>query len=133
MPGLITESKVESWEDSDGDRSYAPSVTYQYKVNRIRYNGDRISFGDHAGGSSSLAKSLVHRYRAGREVHVYYDPDRPDRSVLEPGQTLGTLLPLAFGGLFLVVGFLLVFTSTKRFMANRRRGNEEPNGSRLVQ
>lgn len=125
VPGLITESKVESWEDSEGDRSYTPSVTYEYKVSQIRYIGDRISFGNHAGGSSSLAKSLVRRYRPGIEVPVYYDPDRPERSVLEPGQAPVTFLFLGLGGLFLVLGSVIVFFWIERFIANYRRGNEE--------
>jgi hypothetical protein len=72
-PGRIIESNVKSWEDSEGDQHYSASIRYQYEADRMHV-GDRISFGDFAGGASR-ASSLVHRYPQGKEVQVYIRPE----------------------------------------------------------
>ncbi|MFH1923230.1 MAG: DUF3592 domain-containing protein [Planctomycetota bacterium] len=123
--GRITESRVESWEDSEGDRSYAASINYEYEVNRIRYTGDRISFGDHSSGGPSLAHSLVRRYPTRKGVQIFYDPNRPERSVLKPGLTPLAFLFLGLAGLPLLIGFTMIFFWIERFIANSRGGNEE--------
>jgi hypothetical protein len=124
-PGQVTESKVESWKDSEGDRSYQAVITYRYKVNGSGYTSDRISFGDHAGSGSSHAHRLVRRYTAGKAVQVYYNPDHPERSVLEPGLTPLTFLFLGLASILLLIGLLIMFIWIERFVAKCGGGDEE--------
>ncbi len=48
------------------------------------------------------ARRIVAHYPKGKDVMVHYDPDRPERSVLETGVGPGAWIPLG-GGLFFIV------------------------------
>jgi len=88
---------------------YQEHIVYDYIVNEKRYRNDRVAFkGDQKKtgiGSQNRRyhQSIVDRYPVGREIEVYYSPNDPGMSVLEPGRTSG-----ATGMLFLTCGFLVV-------------------------
>lgn len=74
-------------------------------IARVRYGGFRFG----AGKASALA--TVARYPVGREIEVYYDPEDPKETVLEPRSSwreMFTLLGLGIGFLLLPV-FLWLF------------------------
>lgn len=64
-------------------RNYA-EVNYEFSVDGKVYTGDRIKFGYSKTGSRFTAEGLVKRYRKGKKVPVYYMPNDPRQSVLEP-------------------------------------------------
>lgn len=69
-------------------------------ISRVRY-GDFRFRGDKAGSRETAAK-----YPVGREVDVYYSPDNPKETTLEPHaswQEMTVLLSLGIGFLFLPV------------------------------
>jgi len=108
VPGVITHSDVAS-HTSDGKRMYRPDVRYDYQVEGQRYEGSTLWFGgDYSSSSSSRAGKVVSKYPVDREVTVHYDPEAPYESVLEPGAVLSSYAVFAIGGLFAVVGALLV-------------------------
>jgi hypothetical protein len=128
--------KVVVAEVTRDGRYYAPVITYEYKVRRQRWTGYRISFGDaRRGGVAGLAdaKTIVNRYETGKSVRVYYHPDRPQDSLLEPGLANGNwvvwFLP-GIGLLFLSVGvgvyvvipkFLNSFSDADDALAHRNK------------
>ena len=67
------------------------------------YSGTRIYYGDYLTGDAEHARSLLARYRPDTKMVVFYDPDKPDRAVLETGVHGGVWLGLGIGTLFLVV------------------------------
>ena len=72
--------------DSEFIRGYRRDVAivrYRYFVGSHQYEGDRPTF--IRDGNYYWAKSVVARYPVGRTVNVYYRPDDPSDSVLEPG------------------------------------------------
>lgn len=83
---------------------YSPAVVYSYNVGGVEYQGTGIGpQGTEVGSSDgAIARELVHRYRAGTSVVVYYDPSDPAVAVLEPGITKKSFVLLAFG-----VGFAI--------------------------
>ena len=98
--GKITDSKI--YKKPNGRQSYFAQVKYTYKVDDVRYEGSRISFG-FTGGSKSTAQHHRNQYRKEREVSVYYHPSRSGLATLEtelPSTTSSFLL-------FLSVLFLL--------------------------
>ncbi|MBN1854603.1 MAG: DUF3592 domain-containing protein [Pirellulales bacterium] len=125
VPGRILVSKVESSEDSEGGKSYSAAISYGYAVDRYRYTGNRISFSDFASSSYRSAFNIVNRYQKGKEVPVFYNPNHPQRSVLEPGRPQGPLLLLGFSSLLLMVGFFILILGAERFMANRHHSIED--------
>ena len=69
-----------------------PDVRYVYIVAGSRYEGRDISaLGPGLDWENSAQKTLD-RYPVGATVAVFYDPDRPNRSVLEAGISKGGLL-----------------------------------------
>jgi len=96
--GTIESSTVdverERERDSDGDIHYetkfTPNIVYQYQVDGMDFAGDQISFGGTSSSSQSRAYRITNQYPEGAEVTVYFDPEDPQESVLQPGATLGT-------------------------------------------
>ena len=64
----------------------APIVTYRYEVDGRRYHRSRVRFGGTGGMNPTDAEQLLAGYPKGAEVPVYYDPQRPGRSVLLHGE-----------------------------------------------
>ena len=65
--------------------SRVPLVLYTYCVGETTFRGNRVN--DEArrrGRRGRDAESTVARYPAGASVVVYYDPDNPSESILEP-------------------------------------------------
>ncbi|MFQ5978574.1 MAG: DUF3592 domain-containing protein [Candidatus Heimdallarchaeota archaeon] len=52
---------------------------------------------------------LIATYPKGSKVPVYYNPDKPNQSVLEPGFELGGLFLPLFGLFVFLVGLVLLF------------------------
>ena len=57
--------------------------------------------------SEEFSKRYVEKYPEGSQVRVYYDPENPETSTLEPGPGQGDWLVLAIGLGTLVFGVLL--------------------------
>ncbi len=70
--------------DLEGNVVYTAVVTYQYSVNSSTYVSHRIAPGSETYGSSPSAKVKADQYPEGMIVKVYYDPDSPDKALLEP-------------------------------------------------
>ncbi len=60
-------------------------LDYLYMVDGVIYEGHRVSVGWQCFGSESRIKALLKRYRPNTVVTVYYNPEMPQRSLLEPG------------------------------------------------
>lgn len=106
VPGQITSAGLDLNTDSDGT-TYQVVATYDYQVDGRDYSNDRVGF---SGGSDSFEdyhRNLYEQYdqarRNGDPVAVWYDPDDPQRSVLNRELRWGwtalmLLFPLLFGG-----------------------------------
>jgi hypothetical protein len=75
VPGKITSS----WDVLKGER-----VKYDYAVDGKHYVGHRVCWGPRGGTAEPTYQELAEKYPPGREVKVYYDPNRPTTAVLEP-------------------------------------------------
>ena len=90
---------------------YKAIVKYKYQVQGKVYVSNRLSYGCGIAISSlSYARKKVKRYFPSSTCTVYYNPHKPQISVLETSLNL-PLLFLLFGGILLVVlGGALFFT-----------------------
>jgi hypothetical protein len=117
-PGTITVSQVESHRGSDNKTMYSHRVEYTFAVDGVQHTGNRVWVNDGwSSSSSSSAKRTVSQYPVGGETTVYYDPAAPEVCALQPGTTWFTYLPLAFGGLFFLVGTLIVGGAVVKLLA----------------
>lgn len=110
VQGKVVNSRVTTSvsRDSDGDLSttYGAEIDYRYEVDGYEYSGDRRSFADYSSSNKRRAEKIVARFASGADVPVYYSPDDPQKSVLEPGINLVSVLFLLLPGIFVVVGVL---------------------------
>lgn len=99
-----TEIKLIHDSDSDSGDRYQPRVHYRYRAMGGIHDGDRLRVGARTEfGEEIAAKLAIQPYRAGERVRVYYDPDRPERSVLEPVPTPSGLPQFLVFGIFLLL------------------------------
>ena len=84
VPGEITSSKIDS-RFGRGGPHYTPTVTYIYSVEGVRYQAERLQFGDPDYSFKSRAERRIRPYAVGSQVVVRYHPNHPGRAVLEPG------------------------------------------------
>ena len=91
---------------------YSPLVRYKYSVSNRAFTGERICFGlDGMFAGYKFAQRYTQRYPVGSPVAVYYDPEQPSQSVLEPGITKRAFIPMAFGLGFAIFGGWFALTS----------------------
>ena len=107
--GTITASDVILGRTGKGGKAYSPGVRYSYSVDGTDYQGDGIQFGS-SGIAERTAKAIVAAFPVGKRVPVYYDPQRPTRTVLMPGVTgwPWTLFLLFCGGILTLLGLFMV-------------------------
>jgi len=103
--GRVISSVLNRRQDSDGNQSEEAHIVYEYMVGGTSLQGNRIAFGGSgAGGARKSAK----RYPAGTTVDVYYDPAKPASAVLERSPGGATFVLLLVGGVFSIIGVVLL-------------------------
>jgi hypothetical protein len=105
--GRVLESQVTketSYDDGSSSTTYGAEITYRYEVDGEEYSGKRRSFADYRSSNRRRAVKIVARYAPGAVIMVYYRPDQPDESVLEPGMSAGFFLFLILPLTFMAIG-----------------------------
>lgn len=110
--GQVVSASVERHRarDSDGHwrTTYRPDIRYQYAVGETAYRGARVSYGDVRSSSATFAEQVVRRYPVGEPVTVFYMPEQPGESLLEPGVKAEAWLLPGVGAVFAGVGVLII-------------------------
>jgi len=123
--GTITYAAFE-YHGSGSNRTRSPIVRYRYEVNEIVYESDRIAFGpkpsDKGGGAVVTTardddiRSFA-RFREGTRAAVYFNPDNPADSVLQPGGGWFVLIYYLCGLLVLGFGVMCLLIASGRLKA----------------
>lgn len=109
VSGVIIQSEIETRTSTTGEganrktveKSY-PRVKYEFSVNGRSFVSNAIKF-----GQSADAYKTVARYPVGQIVAVFYNPDKPDQAVLEPGaDPTFSIGFMGLGVIFIIIGFL---------------------------
>jgi hypothetical protein len=111
--GEIIQSYVYTYTDVYGNRTYRSKIKYIYAINQLEsaeeyLTGERVGIDplSPSDNRASAEASLV-RYPKGEIVDVYYNPNWPQRSVLEPSFSLSKLIYPGAGLLFLAIAIIL--------------------------
>jgi hypothetical protein len=111
--GEIITSSVYTHMDDYGNRTYRSKIKYVFAVNQLE-NAEEYYISERVGidpfppsDSRSIAETRLVRYPKGEIVDVYYNPNRPQRSMLEPSFSLTKLFYPGVGLLVLAVAFSL--------------------------
>ena len=111
VESIIDDSKLEVMNEELGNDSgvlYITTIKYQYMVEGIMYSSKKIFIGDHVRKFfHHSAKALINKYAKGKTVLVYYNPKRPNKSVLETGVHTEIYRVLFVGILFLLLSVVM--------------------------
>lgn len=105
VEGEIIDARVVRTADDDSSRALERLVTYRYQVGGQPYRNNRVRFGPQptpysmvpAFHSNPTVAALAARYPRGKPVRVYYNPRRPEDSVLYLLPNLAVWVVLAAG------------------------------------
>ncbi len=85
--------------------AYSPDILYEYRANAESFQSRQIFLGQQFPSSLSLANNFVEKYPIGKEVTVFYNPEKPEVAVLERDWHKELLGHLGRGLLFIFFGF----------------------------
>jgi len=109
VSGEIIYSQIKS-HSSGGMKNLSTSqhavIKYRYKVANKAYIGNRTAFG---ASDSSNANDLIIRYPEKKPATIYYKPESPGVSVLEPGSNSDTKDQVILGLAFMLLGIAMLF------------------------
>ena len=114
--GIVVQSFISTEHDDEDAKAsriyYVPNVAYTYFAQDIQQLGTRIHFGAHKKNTvREGAEKDLSAYPVGARVTVYYDPERPNNSVLKrEAPAAGRLGLVALGVMFVcIVAFAAAF------------------------
>ena len=102
--------EISEMEKSDiGNRiSYKAKVKYSYRVDGKIYFSKRIFVGDYNWKNlPSSVKKHLNKYKQGAKVTAYYNPMKPNKSVLETGVNIMIYRELYVSIMFIVLSVLM--------------------------
>lgn len=108
-PGTILRTEVKEYINrSSGitSRSYEPIIHYQYNVMGSVMEGKRLGFGT-TRLKDDAAQKVTERYIPGSHVNVFYNPNKPQESVLEVAASSSKAF-LIIGAIMAGLGLLLL-------------------------
>ncbi len=106
-PARIRRMEMQTW-NADSSPHHSLDLEYEYDVDGQTFTATRPAF--YPVNTKASIEPFIERQR-GRPV-AYYNPDRPGEAVLELTGTK-PLHTLAFGGLILIVGVVLIVLGTR--------------------
>lgn len=116
--GEVTASSVERRSSAESktrkSTTYHARIRYAYDVDGSTFSGSRVAYGDYGAGNRSHAERIVERYPEGKDVTVYYMPEDPEESLLEPGLKGQAWFLPGFGLAFVAIGTLLAVFVPRR-------------------
>ncbi|MBI9019329.1 MAG: DUF3592 domain-containing protein [Phycisphaerae bacterium] len=119
VEGVILSSEMVSHSDDDGN-TYSGDIAFDYTVDNILYSSGRVRFGEINTSNPAVVKEIISKYPVSKKVTVYYMPDDPFESVLEPGIYKDIWFKPIFGSVFSGLGFLAIFAVTRSRRKNCR-------------
>jgi len=117
--GFIIKSYIKA---PDGDIATArdkfgrfqTKIIYQYTAGGRLYSGSNIAFGDFSIRSRKQAITVSQKYPEGKRITIYYDPDNPGNSVLEPGISMNCYGFMGLGFTAMAAGIFTRIAGLKR-------------------
>ena len=118
-PGTIIGAEVRVTPESGEEPFYDAVVRYAYTVQGQEYEGAQDDL-TYVSNAQDAALAIVARYPVGAAVPVYYDPQAPQRALIDRGIRPHHLVSLLFASLFhplLVAGGLLAILTGLAMLA----------------
>jgi hypothetical protein len=119
-PGLVISARLDRWTETSRDQDgyyrdytwYKPVVRYTYTVGGQVLEGKRIARAiDDVNTDRKTAQRYVDRYPVEKPIMVLYDPGDPAKALLEVRRSIGAVILLVFGCVWIAIGALLIALS----------------------
>lgn len=121
VTGKITSSFISSFK-SKSIYYFTPSINYKYTVATISYTNDTISFNTSETSNKNEAEAKIAKYPIGSEIKVFYSPNSPSISCIEPNFFLWENLFVFSYSIFIVAfGIILIFFQFLNKVLNARQ------------
>lgn len=104
-PGV--EGIIETAEPARQDDDLLPHIVFSYRVDGKTYRR-AVEFPAGTLPTPELGAAWLRKYTPDSRVTVYYDPQRPDSALLEPGRGAGDWLVFALGAGSVLLGLLML-------------------------
>ena len=107
--GEITSAEMEKRVSRGRSRTvtYHAAIVYDYSVDDTKYSGSKVAFGEYGTSNPNHARQILNRYPIGKQVQVYYNPSKPEDSVLERRLSPAVYIGLLAGAAVFALGLLL--------------------------
>ncbi len=118
-PGTIIGAEVRVAPGSDEEPFYEAVVRYAYTVQGQEYEGAQDDL-TYVGNAQDAAQAIMARYQVGASVPVYYDPQAPQRALIDRSICLHYLVGLLLASLLfplLAAGGLLAILTGLAMLA----------------
>lgn len=121
--GIIVSSEVEDHisrttrtqgKSRKSHTTYSVRVEYEYTVEGHKHHSTRVGFGQHNSSDANHARNTVEKYSPGSAVKVFYRPQSPEMSVLEPGMQSGLAIPIVLGLVAVGAGIAMLWIFRKQ-------------------
>ena len=90
--GIITVSEI------TGISKYTPRISYTYTIDSTVYSSDKIRLTSYTTqGKKQWATKVTDKYPLNSKVTVYYNPNKVEESLLEPGIKIESVLMFLIG------------------------------------
>ena len=91
---------------------YLPKIEYEYSVHLVSYKSKQLYWVQNLSkGTLEKADKFISQFPLGKKVFVYYNPDKPQESVLDPYKSGSVFREFFFGMIPLFVGGFILLMS----------------------
>lgn len=109
VDGQISDANLHTFRDKDRHLNYMARVWHTYAVAGTSYTVEKISWGGQGYSRvSTPAQEVLDKYPVGSTVKVYYNPQKPKQSVLNPHEKGGVTAMAWIAAVFLVIGIVFI-------------------------
>ena len=126
-PGKIIRSKLQSVlvprggkksHNIDGSvrlvTTYIPDILYEYRANAESFQSSQIYIGQQFPSPFDFANEFIESYPVGKDVAVFYNPEKPESAILERNRYKELVGHLGRGILLLLLGFAILIQVIKQ-------------------
>jgi hypothetical protein len=82
---ISTSGTTNNVRGQSATQTHFADIVYDYATDGTAHEGYRVSFGETGDVDIRVAEDILSQYPEGSTVRVFYNPDSPRESVLEPG------------------------------------------------
>lgn len=96
-------------------------IIYEYSVNGVLYSSENITYSTDVSTETcrDAEEEVMAQYPLGKSVLVYYNPENPENSVLQPGGT--SFISIGFSMILLIVGAKSLMGHSDSAKAKRKK------------